>query len=267
VRKRKDDPISDIGNEQKRLLTSLRSEVKDVHNLLRLLAASQDPEAISRDQMEFLGIVGSRALSPEELELAKKGISIDELRKICGRHIEASQRNNSLRDSIPSDHMLRVVYAEHDLLLYFLSDLMNVVMGLYKSNCWASCRKDTEKIVHIAGHICHMDAHQIREEQIIMPQLAEHHCKDMAKLIFAEHKRLHKHRIKFKEMIESIEKMDFKEWRSNFGDLVQGFTSAVREHIYKEEHILYPEALKAIRDPQVWDDMRTACDDIGLCCF
>jgi DUF438 domain-containing protein len=267
VKRKKDDAVSDISNEQQRLLKNLRSEVKDAQDLLKLLAASEDPETVSRDQMEFLGVVGSRTLTPEEEELAQKGISIDELRKICGRKIEASQRNNALRDLLPEGHMLRIVYAEHDLLLYFLSDLINLNFRLYKAVSWAASRKDTEKIVHLTGHICNLDAHQVREEQIILPPLAAHSCADLPKLIFAEHKRLHKQRVELKKQVDLIEKTDFEQWLGSFDNAVHDFVPAVREHIYKEEHILYPEAVKAIHDPQVWDDMKTACDDIGLCCF
>jgi len=259
--------MSAIGNEQRRLLKTLQSEAKDAKNLLKLVAASQDPEVVSRDQMEFLGVVGSRVLTPEECELAKQGISIDDLRRICGRKIEENQRNNSLRDSLPPNHMLRIVYAEHDLLLYFLYDLMNLSACLYKMTDWAASIKDTKKISHIVVHLCAMDAHQIREEQVILPQLVAHGCSDVPKLIFAEHKRLRRQRVEIKELTDTIEKRDFAEWRGSFDDVIRTFVPATREHVYKEEHILYPEAAKTISDPQVWDDMKTACDKLGLCCF
>jgi uncharacterized protein len=266
--KKKDDPIQDIGSEQQRLLKNLQLEINDAQDLLKLVAASQDPESVGRDQMEFLGVVGSRVLNAQELKLAEKGISIDDLRKICGRKMEATQqRNNSLRDSLPPSHMLRIVYAEHDLTLYFLYDLMNLVITLYKSTGWVASRKDCEKIIHITGHLCHMDAHQTREEQIIGPQLAVHKCADLPKLIFGEHKRLHKHRVELKKYVDQIEQVEFEKWLKNFGEVVQTFVPATREHIYKEEHILYPEAMKIIDDPRVWDEMRDACDNIGLCCF
>jgi DUF438 domain-containing protein len=267
MRNKKNDAMSAIGNEQQRLLKTLRSEVSDAQSLLKLLAASQDPTAVRRDQMEFLGVVGSRVLTPEESKLAEQGISIDDLRKICGRKIEESQRNNSLRDSLPPSHLLRVVYAEHDLLLYFLYDLMNLVAGLYKMTDWAASKNDIEKILHIMGHLCTMDAHQVREEQIILPQLVAHDCSDVPKLIFSEHKRLHKQRVEIKKLTDAIEKMDFADWRGGLDDVIREFVPATREHIYKEEHILYPEALKVIADPQVWEDMKAACDKLGLCCF
>jgi uncharacterized protein len=267
MRNKKNDAMSAIGEEQQRLLKTLRSEVSDAQSLLKLVAASQDPQAVSRDQMEFLGIVGSRMLSPEESKLAEQGISIDDLRRICGRKIEESQRNNSLRDSLPPNHLLRIVYAEHDLLLYFLYDLMNLVAALGKMPDWTSCHNETEKMTHIMGHLCTMDAHQVREEQVILPQLLAHHCGDMPTLIFGEHKRLHHQRVAIKEFIDTIDTADFVEWRSGLDDVIREFVPATREHIYKEEHILYPDAIKLIPDPQVWEDMKSACDKLGLCCF
>jgi uncharacterized protein len=264
---KKHDALSDIDKEQRRLLKNLRSKTKDAKELLMLLAASQNPDAVKRDQMEFLGIVGSRVLSPHEQELAEQGISIDDLRRICGRKIEESQRNNSLRDSLPPNHLLRIVYAEHDLLLYFLYDLMNLVAALGRMPDWTSCHNETEKMAHIMGHLCTMDAHQVREEQVILPQLLAHHCTDMPKLIFGEHKRLHRERVVIKEFIDTIGTADFVEWRSGLDDIMRNFVQGVRDHTYKEEHILYPETIKLILNPQVWEDMKAACDKLGLCCF
>jgi|GEM_PF-1928779 len=41
----------------------------------------------------------------------------------------------------------------------------------------------------------------------------------------------------------------------------------LRDHIFKENTILYPAAFRAIRDPKVWDDILHKCDEIGYCCF
>jgi uncharacterized protein len=151
--------------------------------------------------------------------------------------------------------------------LYYLADLMNLSVSLYKAAGWDACRNDLDKIVHIMGHVCGMDAHWVREEQIIMPQLIAHLCEDLPKLIFGEHKRLHKQRVELKRVVDSIDKMEFGEWLERFSESIHCFVPAVREHTYKEEHILYPEAVKVIKDPQVWDNMKAACDAIGLCCF
>ena len=113
-----------------------------------------------------------------------------------------------------------------------------------------------------------MDAHQTREECIIFPQLAAHDYGDMLlQDSFAEHNDLHKSRVELKILADSIRKMDFSQWKKRLDEVLGIFVPATRQHIYREENVLYPKALKIMQDPQIWDDMKAACDDIGLCCF
>jgi len=41
----------------------------------------------------------------------------------------------------------------------------------------------------------------------------------------------------------------------------------LRQHIHKENHILYPMAIQAITEDSQWDKMKIKCDKIGYCCF
>jgi uncharacterized protein len=84
---------------------------------------------------------------------------------------------------------------------------------------------------------------------------------------FAEHDHLHKSRVELKTLADSIRRMDFSQWKERLDAVLGIFVSATRHHIWKEESILYPKALNIIQDPQIWDSMKAACDDIGLCCF
>jgi hypothetical protein len=40
----------------------------------------------------------------------------------------------------------------------------------------------------------------------------------------------------------------------------------LREHIAKEDGVLYPLALRVIREPSTWAELRARCDAIGYCC-
>ena len=41
----------------------------------------------------------------------------------------------------------------------------------------------------------------------------------------------------------------------------------LRDHIFKENYILYPSSLEVIEEKEVWDDMKKRCDEIGYCSF
>jgi DUF438 domain-containing protein len=42
---------------------------------------------------------------------------------------------------------------------------------------------------------------------------------------------------------------------------------ALRDHIFKENNVLYPAALEVIEDESVWTRLKQECDKIGYCCF
>ena len=132
---------------------------------------------------------------------------------------------------------------------------------------WDDNKKLLTKFTQIIRQICNMDVHQLREERIIFPQLAEHGCDDMLQSTCAEHDRLHKSRVELKILTDSLGKMALDQWKDRLDEVVQYFVPAVREHIYKEENLLYPNALKLIQDQHVWQSMKAACDELGLGCF
>ena len=53
----------------------------------------------------------------------------------------------------------------------------------------------------------------------------------------------------------------------NRHEIVKFLIPSLREHIFKENNILYPTALEAIDDAQVWVQLKRDCDRVGYCCF
>jgi uncharacterized protein len=41
----------------------------------------------------------------------------------------------------------------------------------------------------------------------------------------------------------------------------------LRDHIYKENHILYPSSIETLTDKNLWVTMKQSCDKIGYCSF
>jgi DUF438 domain-containing protein len=261
------DIMSTLDREQKKLLRELRNQVKELSQILQIVAGSQDVDAVRREHMQFLGTVGSRTLTPNELKLAKEGISLDELRKICGRKMLASEQNSSIRDGLSHGHVLKMVFAEHDIILYFLSDLETVNSHIQQSMDWNSCKRLTDKVLNIVKHLAGIDAHHVREERVIFPQLASHGYGEVPQCVFAEHVELRKARTELKLTADLTRKTDFLRWKRRLDAAVNKFVPMVREHIYKEENVIYPNALKVIQDPRKWNEMKSLCDDIGITCF
>lgn len=256
-----------LAKDQRSLLKNLRNETKQLAELLKVIAVSQDVDAVRKEHMEFLGVVGSRILSPEEIELSKEGIRFDDLRRICGRKIESYTRREGFRNSLPEGHLLKMVFAEHDMIQYYLANLAKIITIVQKCSGWDEADKHIDKILHLIRHMCSMDPHIKREEQIILPHFQSSGYDEAPRLVYAEHVKLKKRRLELGNLADSARKTEFGPWIALLAITASDYIPHVREHIRKEEMIIYPNAVSIIQDPEKWETMKTACDEIGICCF
>ena len=61
--------------------------------------------------------------------------------------------------------------------------------------------------------------------------------------------------------------MDFRDFTRRLDEVVRFLAPTLREHIFKENNILYPTALEVIDNTEVWVRLKGECDKIGYCCF
>jgi len=59
----------------------------------------------------------------------------------------------------------------------------------------------------------------------------------------------------------------FNEFKKSLNSTSRFIVSSLRDHIFKENNILYPTALDVIKENKVWNKMKTECDKIGYCSF
>ena len=82
-----------------------------------------------------------------------------------------------------------------------------------------------------------------------------------------EHDQLREKKRRLKELIKVVEYLDFEDFKDNLQSLSKEICFELKDHIFKENYILYPTALEAIKDEKLWESMREKCDDIGYCPF
>ncbi len=82
-----------------------------------------------------------------------------------------------------------------------------------------------------------------------------------------EHKQLRPRKRELKELVQDFDGQDFKGFQRRLDALANFIVPTLREHIYKENNILYPAALQIIDDAGVWQRLKAECDAIGYCCF
>jgi len=82
-----------------------------------------------------------------------------------------------------------------------------------------------------------------------------------------EHKQLRPRKRELRELVEGVDRHEFGDFKRRLNDLAGFIVPTLREHIYKENNILYPAALQVIDDDRIWQKLKDECDSVGYCCF
>jgi hypothetical protein len=66
-------------------------------------------------------------------------------------------------------------------------------------------------------------------------------------------------------LVKGFGESEFDEFKIRLVRVTQFLSSAMQEHIFWEDHILYPIALEIAEDKRMWDRMKCICDELGYC--
>lgn len=170
--------------------------------------------------------------------------------------------SGALRSSLPDEHPVATLLDEHQMILGHLAQLEELV----SDGCDARpARAALEQLERLASHLIGVEPHHQREEQVLFPALQECGVHGPPEVMTSEHVRLRalKHALAdlLRRQLAGEEKL-WAETRATAETLI----GMLREHIAKEDGVLYPLALRVLREPAVWAELRARCDAIGYCC-
>jgi hypothetical protein len=190
----------------------------------------------------------------------------DQLREYCDLHLKAmSEKKEELMDSLPKGNPIRIAIVEHDHILEFLDKLEDVVESVEGG---ADPSKFSEEISHVAEHLVEAEKHHDREEEVLFPRLEKRDITGPPDIMREDHDRLWPKKLRLKELAEKLEDggLEGKEKKELLG-LASELIQELRDHIFKENNILYPTFVDNVEDDSEWEDVRAEFDEIGYCCF
>jgi DUF438 domain-containing protein len=236
--------------------------------ILERLNSGEDPTKVKTEAKQFLMTIEPRDLAIAEQQLVEKGLDPAELQKLCPLHMELlDDQTFKLKTTLPRGHIIATLISEHETLLCFLDDLDFVNQSIQKMDKFTSEREEYARLLHIAEQLIGAEPHHQREEEILFPELEKRGVYGPPMVMREEHTQLRKYKHKLLELSQKVAEMDFLDFASQLGEVIGFLVPALREHIFKENNILYPTALEVIDDEQIWSQLKKECDRIGYCCF
>ena len=164
-------------------------------------------------------------------------------------------------------HVLHTLMEEHKMILSFLDELEKVNQRLQQTGQYAGNDEDIKKLANIAEHLVGAEPHHQREEQVLFPEIEKRGVFGPTQVMRQEHEEFRPKKKEILSLGQSVAKMDFDKFKKNLKESADFLVAMLREHIAKENDILYPMALEVIPEEAVWQNMKKECDKIGYCCF
>jgi uncharacterized protein len=243
-------------------------KISTLTRILERLDSGEDPTKLKAEAQMFLHTIEPRDLAVAEQTLVENGLDPTELQKLCPLHMELlDDQASKLKALLPAEHVITMLLCEHETILCFLDDLDFVNQSIQKMKSYNPERPEFRRLAHIAEQLLAAEPHHLREEEILFPELEKRGIFGPPMVMRDEHIQLRPYEQKLFELAKTISRMKFEDFTAKLDELVQFIVPMLREHIFKENNILYPTALEVIDDEEIWSRLKGDCDRIGYCCF
>ena len=168
-------------------------------------------------------------------------------------------------EQLPEGHIIKTMVKEHEHILAMLDELQEITLQLSdddQNNSIVFMNRANELAVKIIG----AEPHHQREEQVLFPAIEEVGISGPTQVMRMEHEVMREMKHDLKSETENID-VNWSVRVEKVSQLILELCSTLRQHIDKENNILYPMALQSITDVAKWEEMKVRCDEIGYCCF
>lgn len=163
-------------------------------------------------------------------------------------------------------HPIKILEKEHDKILENIGMLEKSISNVRKGKSFSDIKTEMPKLKKAVHVFEEAELHHKREEDVLFPMLEKKGIDGPPSMMRMEHEELRKRKKGLKNAVMNAEKMNYDEFASSVEENGNFIVSVLREHINKENTILYPMSMEVIGDDE-WKDVRKRFDKIGYCCF
>ncbi|OCL26354.1 histidine kinase [Orenia metallireducens] len=239
----------------------------ELKELLKKLNSGEDVSGVKEEARALLERISPKELSETEQELINEGLPETELRHLCEAHIEVmAEELKALKAEVEEGHPLQVLIVEHDEILKVLDRLEQANKVIQEMNSY-DCNNDVFKeLKEVSYLLLETENHHKREEEALFPEVDYTGVTGPTRIMKMEHEDLWPRKEKIDYLTEHIEKIEFDDFKEELKDNTEYLILILRDHIFKENHILYPTAKEVIPEGR-WEEIKKNSDKIGYCSF
>ena len=236
--------------------------------LLERLNSCENPQSVKEEAQEFLSTLKADDLSFAEQKLLQAGLAPEDLRHLCSIHMEMLKDEvTKMTANLETGHVITTFVTEHEIILSFLDELEVLNIELQKQNSYDENSDLYSKIANKAQDLLDAEPHHQREEQVLFPVVEAKGVNGPTKVMVMEHEDLRRYKKDVRDLANDVINMDFTEFKNRVSSAIKILIMTLRDHIFKENNILYPTSVEVIKEKSEWEEIKKGCDAVGYCKF
>jgi len=243
-------------------------KIEKLTQVLQKLNQEGVTEALRKEALDIVSNISPVELSIAEQNLIEKGMKPEDLRHLCDIHMEVLKDElDKIKTKIEPGHVVHTLIAEHDKILEFLTQLEEVNSKIQKTEKYIDCLEEIQELKTIIFNILDAENHHKREEKVLFTELEDREITGPTRIMRMEHEDIKAKKEVLKLTVNKAYQLNFNEFKEKVDESAKYIIFNMRDHIFKENYILYPTAIESIQGKEIWNDMKRRCDEIGYCGF
>jgi uncharacterized protein len=239
--------MSEYINNAKKRKETIREVIKRLH-------AGESVEDLKEKFGEAIRGATAGEIAEAERALIGEGVSVSEIQRLCDLHVAIFQE--SLDEEPPPEslpgHPVFTFQMENELTMRLL-EAMEATLQKWEDGDESAL----DALIQQAQNLSTLEKHYSRKENILFPYLEKKGFEGPSKVMWGVDNEI---RADMKEFTDQITGPNPNAAQAS--DLLFNLATDIREMIYKEEKILFPEALQRLSEGE-WAEIRAQEDEIG----
>ena len=247
---------------------SKKDLVKELTGLLKQIHEGKNKQAIQKEANRLLARIQPHDITHAENRLLESGFSAQKVRQLSAAFIlmgVLEGRKGEQMKELPEGHLLRKVLAEHEMIRCFVADLEEVTESILQSITILDTSTEFMRLSHILEHLNAMEEHMDRENDVIFPTLKNQGWGALCRSVENDHVYLRMAINDLTKLIINFRNTSQSIFKSQLSSLTKYVCPALKEHLFHEDQVLFPLAVKIIDDPKIWKKLKKVCDEIDYC--
>lgn len=216
------------------------------------LHAGADVASVKPRFQALIGDISAVEVAALEQELISEGLPTEQVKALCDVHVAVFRESLDAQSSpeMTPGHPIHTFKKENWAISELLVVMNDVISRLPEPAAIKQARLLTDQLVSIKRVY-------LRKENLLFPMLERHGVGGPSSVMWAIHDDI---RAGLKRLQQELALAQAEAARETYKTTAE----AIRQMIYKEEHILYPTSLKMLSEAE-WVAIRDQSAEIGYC--